>query len=70
MVGGQETIDGKFFTHNVGFDFALMVGNYQAEQNALTGLIKRQIQISEELCKLIETKGGKKKLYETRFDLQ
>ena len=70
VVGGKGMINGKFFTHHAGFDFALIFKNYQTDHRTLTNLIKRQIDVSRELCKLMNIDVGRKTLYETGLHLK
>lgn len=66
VVGGQRKIDQKFFIHNVGFDFALMVGSYRTkgQQQELAQLLNRQAEIARELGKMIEGDKHRKRIYE------
>ncbi|MCL5746757.1 MAG: hypothetical protein M1277_00530 [Patescibacteria group bacterium] len=67
VVGGQKFIDGKFFTHNVGFDFA-----YTLDRNYGNGkfikLIKEQIKMSEKLIKILS--GNKVSKYTTSIEIE
>src|SRR3989344_5702438 len=63
VVGGQEMIDRKFFTHNTGFDFAIMIRDIAKEDKELIRIIKNQLHISEQLKEIL--KGKRVSRYET-----
>ena len=55
VVGGQKMIDKKFFTHNVGFDFAYTFEKGDSSEK-LFKLIKQQIKTSEHLISILAGK--------------
>lgn len=62
IVGGQETVDKRFFTHNVGFDFAIMIEDIAKADEELVKIIRNQARISEQLKEIL--KGKQVKRYE------
>jgi hypothetical protein len=72
VVGGQKKIDQKFFTHNVGFDFALTVASYRTsgQHREFADLLRRQANIAEEFAKMIDGDKKRKRIYETRVVME
>jgi hypothetical protein len=66
VVGRQENIDKKFFTHNVGFDFALMINNLKAGCEQLRLILERQIGVAEKTIKIL--KGNRVSRFESYVD--
>ena len=71
-VGGQDGIDLKFFTHNVGFDFAIAVPREGDDLQDLTALVGRQLEAAEQLVRVLDQgrRGSKPKEYETIVNLR
>ena len=55
-MGGQELIDRKFFTHNTGFDFAIMTKDGEEDFRSLITIIKNQISIAEQMKEIMRGK--------------
>ena len=66
VVGGQGTIDRKFFTHNVGFDFAFTTNKIEDDLGEFIKLTQNQIEIAEKLIKILG--GNMISRYETLLD--
>lgn len=63
VVGGVDNIENKFFTHNVGFDFALAVRRFDDEKSLreLFNLIKTQIKNAESLLNVFKHRNKARK---------
>jgi hypothetical protein len=59
VVGGERIISNKFFTHNLGFDFALAIENVENAENIneCIDLIKKQIKSAEFLLGVLKSKN-------------
>ena len=53
IVGGQNTIDRKFFIHNVGFDFAIALKNLNDDLDKISEIIKNQIKSAEIMLEVL-----------------
>ncbi len=69
VVSGQEFIDGKFFIHNIGFDFAFMIKSFSKNQKELVDIIKRQIKISKNIISVLN-KSKRVKKYESNINFK
>ena len=52
VVGGVKRIQNRFFTHNVGFDFAFMFSDPTPGMPKLLSIVTRQLAIADQLRKL------------------
>ena len=68
VVGGQDKIDGKFFIHNVGFDFALAIKNIEEKRRVLDSIVKNQIKIAKKLITILEKKPVSRYETEVKVD--
>ena len=65
VVGGVKIIQNRFFTHNLGFDFAIAIEDINNLRSFLD-LVKRQIKNSEMLLKIMKEKN-KTKLFSSNL---
>jgi len=65
VVGGVKIIQNRFFTHNVGFDFALAINNI-SNLKSLIHIVKQQIKNSEKLLEILKEKN-KTKLFSSNL---
>jgi len=65
VVGGVKIIQNRFFTHNLGFDFAIAIEDINHLRSFLD-LVKRQIKNSEMLLKIMKEKN-KTKLFSSNL---
>lgn len=68
VVGGERIISNKFFTHNLGFDFALAIKNTKNLRD-LSGLIKKQIKSAEFLLRVLKNKN-QTKYYSSNLEVE
>lgn len=71
IVGGKRIISNKFFTHNLGFDFALAIENAENAENIneFIGLIKKQIKSAEFLLEVLKDKN-QTKYYSSHLEIK
>ena len=67
LVGGINKIQGRFFTHNVGFDFAIALRNTAEELAELVKIVKNQINNAEIMLEVLKGKDTRK--YVTNIEL-
>jgi len=65
VVGGVKIIQNRFFTHNLGFDFAIAIEDINNLRSFLD-LVKRQIKNSEMLLRIMKEKN-KTKLFSSNL---
>ena len=53
LIGGKKDVPTRFFTHNVGFDFAFAMRNFETI-DLLPLIIKEQIENAKELLKILK----------------
>lgn len=61
VVYGYSCLPGRFFTHNVGFDYAFVMNNMNSDYNKLLSIIRSEIKASKRLIKIYN--GDKIKLF-------
>lgn len=71
VVGGRKIITNKFFTHNLGFDFALAIENGNREENMkeFIELIKKQVESAELLLEVLSDKH-KTRFYSSHLEIK
>lgn len=60
LVGEISKIQGRFFTHNVGFDFAIALRNTEEEFKELVEIVKGQIKNAELMLDVLNRKDIRK----------
>ena len=68
VVGNVSIISNRFFTHNVGFDFALAI-NDMKKLSPFSSLIKTQIKNAEKLLQILNEKN-KTKMFSTILEIE
>ncbi|MGD0029492.1 MAG: hypothetical protein ABSC91_11195 [Candidatus Bathyarchaeia archaeon] len=53
VIGEKRKIDKRFFTHNMGFDFAVAIGNTKDNGEELVEIIKEQLRASECMLEIL-----------------
>lgn len=56
VAAARNKIDRKFFTHNIGIDFALVFRGKESEK-ILIEMVKKQISVSEKMRRILSSKG-------------
>lgn len=71
VVGGEKIISNKFFTHNLGFDFALAIENVEKVESIgeFIDLIKKQIKSGELLLEVVRNKN-KTRFYSSHLEIK
>ena len=49
VIGEKAKIDKRFFTHNMGFDFAIAIDNLKNKDEELVEMIQTQLRASEDM---------------------
>ena len=65
-IHSQENLPQRFFMHNVGFDFAMVVRDPEKEIDDITKIVKEQLVVSENLRKTI---GNNKKSTVSKYSV-
>jgi hypothetical protein len=60
VIGEKGKIDKRFFTHNVGFDFAMAMGNIEDNVEELVEIIREQLRAAESMLEILENKEIRK----------
>lgn len=67
-VGGEEVITNKFFTHNLGFDFAVAIPD-MANLHKFIQIVAEQISCAEKLAQIMQNKN-RTKSYVSRLEVE
>jgi len=67
VIGGRNKIDPRFFTHNLGFDFAVALVDTENGLKELVEIIKKQLQAAELMLDVLEKRKVRK--YVTNIEL-
>lgn len=60
VIGEKTKIDKRFFTHNVGFDFAMAIDSIKDNLEELVEIIKEQLRASECMLAILENREVRK----------
>ncbi len=72
VVGGNDKIDNRFFTHNIGFDFAIALQNIdeQGRRKLRDIIVEKQLKIAELLLDIFEGRKRKVKNYNAMVEIE
>jgi hypothetical protein len=72
VVGGNNKIDNRFFTHNIGFDFAIALQNIdeQGIQKLCDIIVKKQLKTAELLLDIFGGRKSKVKKYNAIVEIE
>ena len=71
IIGGREFIDRRFFTHNIGFDFAIAMNNLSdSEFIKLSSVVKEQIESAETLIRVFSRRQPEVKFFNSKLIIE
>ncbi|MFZ0034965.1 MAG: hypothetical protein WAK60_08280 [Sedimentisphaerales bacterium] len=72
VVGGNDKIDNRFFTHNIGFDFAIALQNVdkQGIQKVSDVIVEKQLKIAELILDIFGGRRRKVKSYNAIVEIE
>ena len=72
VLGGKEFIDKRFFTHNIGFDFAIAISKLSDERGLkkLISAVKDQIESAETLIRIFSRRQPEVKCFNSKLIIE